>query len=480
MENESGLIVQPLYLVCDESSSMSDDGIDAVNSCVREMFGSIYSDPVVDARARVAIIAFHSRAEVVLPLSQLSNIVKIPGCVRSDELSHYAAVFRLLKKEIEIDIPRLKSEGFRVRRPIVLFLSGSIPTDPKEWRAAYKDLSDESYRFHPVVFSLGLKGSHSELLTQIATKSSVNSKNEDAFVFLIDDHRNTKAIEKFIPKLLVSLLDLQARVRSHEEQLGIDLSRLGEIDGISRFLMSRTSPQENFITRSSSDLSGGVGLLPFYIVCDEGSSMTDEAATAVNWGIGELFRAIHGDPIVDAKARVGIVTFDDQASVLLPLTELSQITQSPGCVSSANPSSYKNVFHFLKGQIENDVLGLEVEGFRVYRPIVFFVSAGKPKVEEWHSAWDELTEKKSRFRPLIVSWGAPGADPSIISKVATSWFSDKDRFAFLADDGVNPGEALREIMKFTESDMLYSARTAPTVSFVIDTGSVGEPVIDSI
>ena len=458
MENEGGLIVQPFYLVCDESSSMSDDGITAVNAVIGELFRSINNDPVVDAKARVGIIMFSSQAEVVLPLTQLSNIVKIPGCVRSNEPARYAAVFRLLKKEIGIDIPRLKSEGFRVRRPIVLFVSGSIPTDPKEWRAAYKDLSDESFRFHPIVFSLGLKGSHSEVLTQIATKSSVNSLNEDAFVFLIDDHQNTKAIEKFIPKLLVSLLDLQARVRSHEEQPGIDLSRLGEIDGISRFLMSRTSPQENSITRSRSDLSGGVGLLPFYIVCDEGSSMTDEAATAVNRGIGELFRAIRGDPIVDAKARVGIVTFNDQASVLLPLTELSQITQSLGCVRSAIPSSYKTVFHLLKGQIENDVLGLEVEGFRVYRPIVFFMSAGKPKLEEWHSAWEELTEKKSRFRPHIVSWGTPGADPSIISKVATPWFSDKYRFTFLAKDGINPGAAIREIMKFTESDMIYSAR----------------------
>ena len=101
---------------------------------------------------------------------------------------------------------------------------------------------------------------------------------------------------------------------------------------------------------------------------------------------------------------------------------------------------------------------LEVEGFRVHRPVVFFMSAGKPKLEEWHSAWEELTEKKSRFRPHIVSWGTPGADPSIISKVATPWFSDKYRFTFLAKDGINPGAAIREMMKFTESDMIYSAR----------------------
>jgi uncharacterized protein YegL len=460
---------------------MSDHGVTAVNAGIGELVRSIHNDPVVDVRARVGIIVFDSQAEVVLPLSQLSNIVQIPGCVRSDEPARYASVFRLLKKEIEIDVPRLKSEGFRVRRPIVLFVSGSIPADPDEWRDAHKDLCDEGYRFHPIVFSLGLKGSHSELLTQIATKTSANFPNKDAFVFIVEDVEDTKAIEKFVREMLISLLDLRARVHSHERQMGIDLNILGEINGISQFFTSRTFPQENSITRSGSDLSGGIGLLPFYIVCDEGSSMTDEAITAVNLGIGDLFRAVHGDPIFDAKARVGIITFDDQASVLLPLTELSQVAQIPGCMRTNNPSSYKTVFRLLKAQIETDVLSLEVQGFRVHRPVVFFMSCGKPKFEDWYSAWEELTEKESRLHPHIVSWGTSGAESSIVAKVATNWGSgtnSRSGFAFLAQDGVNPGDALREIMKFTESDMLYSARSS--VSFVMNIDSLAPTALDSI
>ena len=70
------------------------------------------------------------------------------------------------------------------------------------------------------------------------------------------------------------------------------------------------------------EIEGGLSVLPFYIVCDEGSSMTDDAIAAVNVGIGEVFRAIHGDPVLDNPSRVGIITFSDQASVLLPLTKL--------------------------------------------------------------------------------------------------------------------------------------------------------------
>ena len=480
MENEGGPIVQPFYLVCDESSSMSDDGITAVNAVIGELFRTIHNDPVVDARARVGIIVFRSQAEVVLPLSQLSNIAQFPGCVRSNEPARYAPVFNLLKKEIEIDVPRLKSEGFRVRRPIVLFVSGSIPTDPEEWKDAHKDLSDENYRFHPVVFSLGLQGSHPELLTQIATKTSANSPNEDAFVFIVEDVQDTKAIASFISEFLDSLLDLRAKVRSYEEQLTTNLNRLGEINGISQFFTSRTFPQENSITRSGSDLRSGVGLLPLYIACDEGSFMTNEAIAAVNEGIRELFRAIFSDPVADAKIRVGIITFNDQANVLLPLTVLSRISQSLGCVRSDKSSSFKSVFRLLKVQIENDVWGLEAEGFRVHRPVVLFMSCGKPKLEDWYSSWEELTEKKSRFRPHIVSWGTSGADFSIVTKVATHWpfgTNSNDVFAFLAQDGVRPGDVLHEIMELTLSDM---APFSPPASFVMDTGSLGEPVIDSI
>ena len=199
---------------------------------------------------------------------------------------------------------------------------------------------------------------------------------------------------------------------------------------------------------------------PLYLVYDEGSSMSDKSTAAVNAGIRELFRAIHGDPILYAIARVGIIVFNEQASVLLPLTELSRIAQVPGCVRSDEVSGYSSVFRLLKSQIESDVLGLEMQGFQVLRPVVFFMSCGKPKFEDWYSFWEELTEKRSRFRPDIVSWGAPGADSSIIAKVATPTSvgeGKKQSFAFLAQDGVNPGDAIREIMKTRISSMIFSA-----------------------
>ncbi len=226
---------------------------------------------------------------------------------------------------------------------------------------------------------------------------------------------------------------------------------------------------------------GGVQVLPFYVVCDESSSMSGDSIDAVNQGIGELFREIYSDPIVDSKARVGIITFNDTARVLLPLTRLSAITQTPGCVASGS-TSYAAAFRLLKSQIQSDVPQLKADGFRVHRPMVFFMSDGAPNPEDWQTPLSELTDQSFEFRPNIVSFGVAGAEASVIKEVSTPLTvgaSKKQSFAFLAEAGVNPGAALNEIMKFITGTIVTSARQdQPTMALPKDLPGV--LVIDSV
>ena len=201
---------------------------------------------------------------------------------------------------------------------------------------------------------------------------------------------------------------------------------------------------------SANPSNQGAPVLPFYVVCDESSSMAGESIDAVNQGIGELLRTIHVDPTLDKRSRVGIVTFNDTARVLLPLTRLSAISSTPGCVATGS-TSYASVFRLLKTQIESDIPALKTEGFRVHRPMIFFISDGSPNLEDWQTAYAELTDQSFAFRPNIVSFGIAGASASVIKEVSTPLpvGSEKSQsFAFLAEQGVNPGAAVNEIMKF--------------------------------
>lgn len=170
--------------------------------------------------------------------------------------------------------------------------------------------------------------------------------------------------------------------------------------------------------------------------------MDGASIAAVNDGIVELFDEISSDPILDAKARVGIIAFNDMARVLFPLTQLSDVVQIPGCVASGS-TSYGSAFRLLKTQIESDIAALRLEGVSVHRPCVFFVSAGMPNDENWRAELDALADPSFAFRPNIVSFGVAGADMAVIADVAR-WNSGgaggEKRFFFMAqkDGDLNP------------------------------------------
>ena len=148
---------------------------------------------------------------------------------------------------------------------------------------------------------------------------------------------------------------------------------------------------------------GGVTVFPLYFVCDESASMAGASIDAVNVGIVEFFDEISADPVLDERIRVGIIAFNDSARVLLPLTQLSDVTQIPVCVASGS-TSYANVFRLLKTQLESDVASLQQQ-FNVHRPCVFFMSDGATNSNDnWRDELSKLTDPTFKFSPNIVSF----------------------------------------------------------------------------
>ena len=99
--DESGLPtgekVLPFYIVCDESASMHDNGgIDAINQSLPELHATISADPLVNDKTRIALIAFSSTAEVLVPLAAAADIGEMPG-VDAAGATDYGSVFQLLK-----------------------------------------------------------------------------------------------------------------------------------------------------------------------------------------------------------------------------------------------------------------------------------------------------------------------------------------------------------------------------------------------
>lgn len=156
----------PFYLVCDESGSMSGAPIDEINKSLPELHAEIGSNPAVADKTRFCMIGFSDRAEILLPLTDLSTATSMPKLDAKGGTS-YAKAFDTLRATIDSDVAQLKKDGHEVYRPAVFFLSDGRPND--KWQASYKALTDQGWRSHPNILAFGFGQADESIIRQVAT-----------------------------------------------------------------------------------------------------------------------------------------------------------------------------------------------------------------------------------------------------------------------------------------------------------------------
>jgi uncharacterized protein YegL len=176
-------------------------------------------------------------------------------------------------------------------------------------------------------------------------------------------------------------------------------------------------------------------VLPFYLVCDESSSMSGAPIQAINDSLPKLHGEIASNPVVADKTRFCLIGFDNDAQVLLPLADLSAVTSMPG-LQAGGGTSYRSAFDLLYDSITSDVAQLKADGNQVYRPAVFFLSDGQP-TDDWGAAYKRVTDAGWPLHPNILAFGFGSVDQATLQQVATVK-------AFIADGSMGPEQALRE------------------------------------
>jgi uncharacterized protein YegL len=175
MQEDDRYQVLPFYGVCDESDSMSGVPVDTVNAQFKPLHDAIVSDPAVSDRARFGIISFSSSAQVLFPLSDLSEVDHLPGLTAHGS-TNYEAAFSLLRQQIADDVRRLGDEGYAVLRPAVFFFSDGYPNGP-DWRPAYQSLVDEGFKQRPHIVSFGVGAADEQVIAQIGTVCAYQARD---------------------------------------------------------------------------------------------------------------------------------------------------------------------------------------------------------------------------------------------------------------------------------------------------------------
>src|SRR5581483_9848276 len=123
------------------------------------------------------------------------------------------------------------------------------------------------------------------------------------------------------------------------------------------------------MTSASVGVEERYSVFPFYICLDVSASMAGSPIDSVNQQLPLLRNSVGEDPAIAEVIRLGIVTFSDAASSVLPLCDLSLVEAVPE-VSAQGRTSYAAAFEHLREVIEGDYQSGRSRGDRWYRPAV--------------------------------------------------------------------------------------------------------------
>jgi uncharacterized protein YegL len=116
---------------------MAGPGIDELQQGVARLIQELEGDPQALETAWLSIIAFSGKAEVVVPLTELSSLQVPKLKVRTG--TSLGGALRLLCQSIKSDLKRTTSETKGDLRPLVFLFSDGQPTD--SWENACAETS---------------------------------------------------------------------------------------------------------------------------------------------------------------------------------------------------------------------------------------------------------------------------------------------------------------------------------------------------
>jgi uncharacterized protein YegL len=207
-------------------------------------------------------------------------------------------------------------------------------------------------------------------------------------------------------------------------------------------LTARSSFRVQWPKRTPADW---ITVLPLYVACDVSESPRGISIDHVNRLVDEAIE-LAWNPVIVEKVRIAVVTFADDARVVLPLSEFDEITELPILNAGADIRNYSPVFTLLKSLINTDVLQLAEDGYNVMRPWVLFISSGPPS-DDWTASYSELVDPADGRRPEIFAWSNGDANEARIAEIGT--------LAAQEIVAASPAQVLQEVAKTLASSDIH-------------------------
>jgi uncharacterized protein YegL len=207
-------------------------------------------------------------------------------------------------------------------------------------------------------------------------------------------------------------------------------------------------------------------VMPFYLICDVSLSMKNDMS-ALNNHVRGLRRAIVAEPVVDDVAQICVMSFSNDAKVVMPMGQMS--TQEVPELRVEGGTNYGAAFRGLAQAIGQDKAKLKSDGYKVYRPCAFFLTDGQPNDRDWHQTftslltYDRATGQGMKAHPIFVPFGFRDAHEYVLRQLAYP----KDRGKYYHTKTHDVGQALKGILEIIMNTVVTSGHSA----------GAGQPVI---
>jgi len=158
--------------------------------------------------------------------------------------------------------------------------------------------------------------------------------------------------------------------------------------------------------------------LPVYLLVDTSGSMHGEAIESVRNGLQVLVSALRQDPYALETAYLSVITFDNRAQQITPLTELMSFQIPELRVNGM--TAMGEALSLLADCIQREVVKGSAEQKGDWKPIVFLLTDGAPT--------DDLDRGINAIRQVktgtfVACAAGPGADTGTLKKITEAVIS---------------------------------------------------------
>ncbi|GHG31169.1 MULTISPECIES: vWA domain-containing protein [Amycolatopsis] len=143
-------------------------------------------------------------------------------------------------------------------------------------------------------------------------------------------------------------------------------------------------------------------IMPLYLVVNTSRSMAARLVE-IEHVLTALSDELLESPILGDRVRVCLVTFAESARCVLPLSDLTEVTDFPA-LSPGRETRFGPAFQLLTRLTGADSAAHLAAGVSFYRPLVLLVTDGVPADRGWREAFDQFY-RHAHPRLILITLG---------------------------------------------------------------------------